>query len=373
MGIVILAGTKKGVAILESDAARETWTCRFDLRGWAVTSSIRDGHGRFMLAVASDVYGPALFVSEDLKSWEQLEAAPRFREGDKGNADHNCLIGAGFSFGQYSADGRHVDQIWTLHDAGDAIYAGVSEAGLFKSTDRGQSWEPVSGLNDHPSRAHWMPGAGGLCAHTILTDRTNPERIWVGISAAGLFRSDDGGKTWDHKNEGVPGDVGQCVHCLAHDPRDPDRIFRQDHQGVFLSEDGGDHWRQIETGLPAAELAGGTCGSFGFPIAMDHATGAVFIVPLEGDNFRMPHGGRLSVYRSRDSGASWAEASEGLPEADYSGVLRGAMAADQADPGGVYFGTTTGTVYGSQDLGDRWTALASGLPRILSVRAYAQP
>ncbi len=246
-------------------------------------------------------------------------------------------------------------------------YAGVADAGLFRSEDAGETWTPVSGLNDHKTREAWCPGAGGLCAHSILIDPTNASRLWCGISAVGVFRSEDGGATWDARNEGVPviledkthKDIGFCVHCLVHDAANANRIWRQDHRGMFRSSDGGDHWERIENGLPSG---------FGFPLVRDPGSGALFCVPLESDEYRVPIDGRLTVYRSTDDGDSWQAASNGLPQQNaYAGVLRCAMAVDGLNPGGVYFGTTSGDVYVSADCGDRWTALPCRLPRVQCV------
>jgi hypothetical protein len=246
---------------------------------------------------------------------------------------------------------------------------GVSEAGLFASRDHGASWEPVDGINNYPGRESWPPGFGGLGLHTILSDAKNPNRMWVGISSSGFFRTDDGGKSWTQKSEGIPGETGQCVHHVAHDATNAGVLYRQEHRGVYMSADGGDTWKKIEDGLPISELSDGLRCSFGFPIVMDRRSGSVFVVPLEGDNFRIPRDGKLAVYRS-SKGARWEPMRRGLPDNSYEGVLRGAMSADQLDPGGVYFGTTSGSIYGTRDTGDSWFEITHGLPRILSVEAY---
>lgn len=368
MSVVLVAGTKKGAAILKSNGRGE-WLRDFVLHGWHVTASVEDDTGRVYVAVASEVFGPAIFAGGNFKDWTQLSAAPRYAPEDRGNPEHNRIAAATDFSGRYASGGRFVDQIWKLHFAHSALYAGVSEAGLFVSRNRGESWQPLKGFNDHPERESWPPGFGGLCAHTILSDAKNPNRLWAGVSAAGFFRSDDAGKTWTPKNNGVPSPSGQCVHCVAHDPTNADVMYRQEHFGVYKSENGGDSWRAIENGLPVAEMSDGSHCSFGFPIAMDRPSGSVFVAPLDGDNMRMPRGGQLAVYRTTDGGR-WQAQTDGLPANCYASVLRGAMAADQES--GIYFGTSSGTLYGSRDLGGHWRELASGLPRIMSVEAYVR-
>ena len=374
MPVSLVVGTPKGAAVLNSKDGR-SWDEDFVLRGWPCTASARDDQGRVYVAVNSPNYGVAIFVSDDLAEWKQLASAPRYRPEDRGNAEHHRIVSQMDFTGMLKGGGRFVDQIWTLHFAHGALYAGVSEAGLFVSRDRGESWQPIDGFNNHPTRDSWTPGFGGLGAHTILSDAKNPNRMWVGVSAAGLFRSDDGGKTWNPKNKGVnpavdsaPASTGQCIHHAAHDPADANIIFRQEHRGVHRSDDGGDTWQVIEDGLPVAELSDGHRCSFGFPMVMDRRSKSVFVVPLDGDNFRFPRGGQLAVYRS-DDGQHWRARTKGLPENCYAGVLRGAMAADQN--GGIYFGTTSGSIYGSHDLGESWRELASGLPRVMSVEVCA--
>lgn len=373
MPVSLVVGTPKGTAILKSTDGK-SWNEDFVLRGWPCTASARDDQGRVYVAVNSPNYGVAIFASDDFKNWAQLQAAPRYRPEDRGNPEHHRIVSQMDFEGTLKSGGRFVDQIWTLLWAHGALYAGVSEAGLFVSRDRGQSWQPVDGFNNHPSRANWVPGFGGLGAHSILSDATNPDRMWVGVSAAGVFRTDDGGKTWVAKNKGVnpaveeaPATTGQCVHHMAHDPQNAATIFRQEHRGVHRSDDGGDTWQVIEAGLPVTELSDGHRCSFGFPMVMDRRSGSVFVVPLDGDNYRFPRGGQLKVYRS-DDGRNWRGYDSGLPQNCYAGVLRGSMSADHG--GGVYFGTTNGAVYASVDLGESWREAASGLPRIHSVEAY---
>ncbi len=371
MGVVVIVGTNKGAALLRADASRERWAVdALRFKGWIVTAAARDPGGRYYVGVASDVYGAAILVSDDFASWHQLERAPRYEPTDVGNEMHNRVIGATDHLGRIDASKRYVDQIWCLQAVGDAIYAGVSEAGLFRTDDRGKSWQPIRGLNEHPTRSDWNPGFGGLCAHVILSDSRDPARLWVGISAAGVFRSDDGGQTWVGKNDGVTVSEGFCVHGLAHDREHPEVIYRQDHRGMYRSRDGGDSWQLIENGLPLGQLAEGHRCAFGFPIVMDPKSDSVYAVPLEGDNFRFPPGGKLRVYRTRDGGEHWEPLSRGLPEDCYASVLRGAMAVDALDPCGVYVGTTAGSLYASRDGGDAWTQVPCTLPRILCVEAF---
>ncbi len=349
MGVAALVGTDRAGYVYRTDKARKKWTLDAPLfKGWKVTAGARDSRGRYWVATASQVYGPALHVSDDLRTWRQIEHGPAWPK------DSN----------------RKLNQIWTIVPAGERMYAGVDEAGLFASDDGGEHWKPVDGLNEHPTRSGWFPGAGGMCAHAILIDPKNPKRIWVGISAVGVFRSDDGGKTFHPKNRGVQiiiedrasDEIGYCVHGLIADPRNANVIYRREHKGMFRTRDGGDSWEHIENGLP---------GWFGFPVTMDHRSGTLYVVPLESDEYRIPPDGKLRVYRSRNGGDSWEPLSAGLPqEHAYMGVLRRAMDADQLDPPGVYFGTTSGTVYATNDGGDSWKALPGVLPRVLSISVF---
>ncbi len=372
MGVVVIVGTAKGAAVLRSDDARESWDVdALEFKGWIVTAATRDSGGRYYIGVTSDVYGTAILASDDGVSWSQLESAPRYEPTDAGNELHNRIIGSTDPVGRFKGSNRHVDQIWRLHAVGDVVYAGVSEAGLFRSDDRGKSWEPIRGLNEHPTRPTWDAGFGGLCAHSIHIDERNPQRLWVGISAAGVFRSDDGGESWAEKNDGVVKGEGFCVHSLAHDPQDADLIYRQDHRGMYRSRTAGDTWQRIENGLPIIELSEGLHCAFGFPLELDPISNSIYALPLEGDNFRFPPEGRLAVYRSQDGGDSWEPLSSGLPDGCFASVLRGAMAVDLLDPCGVYFGTTAGTVFTSRDRGDSWTQIPHTLPRVLCVEAFA--
>ena len=370
METTLVVGTSKGLALLKSKD-RQSWT--FDglaLQGWKITASCRDDEGRTYLGVTQENFGTAIVYSDDLKTWTQLASGPSYAKGVKGNALHGRIAGGFVPVGDYDMAQRQLDQIWKLHYGHGKLYAGVSEAGLFMSSDRGETWNPVSGLNDHPTREEWEPGAGGMCLHAILTDETNPDRMWIGISAAGVFRTDDGGTTWQPKNEGIDQDSGFCVHALAHDPKNPNLVYRQDHRGVYISQDGGDVWTLVETGLPQARLGDDRMCSFGFPIGFDPKSKSAFVIPLDGDGLRIPKDGKLAIYRTQSQGQSWTSTSKGLPENIFASVLRGAMAIDSHDPAGVYFGTSSGNLFASADLGESWQEIPASLPRVLSVAAY---
>ena len=351
MSVVVIVGTDKGGFVLRSDASRSSWQIDGPIhRGWKVTAAARAGDGTWLMATTSNIYGPAIQLSRDLKEWRQAAKPPAYAKGGE----------------------RKLTQIWKLLAHENVCYAGVDEAGLFRSSDNGDSWQPVAGLNEHHTREAWYPGNGGLCAHSIMIDSTDANRIWCGVSAVGVFRSDDGGETWHLKNEGVPpliedkkyADIGRCVHALVQDPSDPRHIFRQEHSGVFHSHDLGENWTKFETGLVPG---------FGFPLVLDRRSRSRFAAPLESDEGRMPENGAFRIFRSRDGGASWQALTNGLPqEHAYFGVMRGAMDVDPLDPCGVYFGTTGGDVYVSADCGDRWTLLPYRLPRIHSIDAFIE-
>ncbi len=349
MSVTLLVGTIKGAFVIRSNSDRTAWELE-DLifKGWKVTAATRAVDGTFFIGTASDIYGPAIQRSTDLKQWEQVKRGPQFDE----------------------SLGRKLNQIWFISTKGDTYYAGADEAGLFQSRDGGNTWKAVNGLNDHDTRPGWRPGAGGLCAHAFLRDPSNPDRMWCGISAVGVFRTDDGGATWSPKNSGVQviipdennSEIGYCVHALTHDPENPDVIWQQNHRGMYRTTDGGDHWESIQNGLPS---------TFGFPLERDPHTGSLFCFPQESDEFRVPVDGKCRVYRSHDNGDSWHPLGTGLPKKGFYGsVLRGAMAVDELASCGVYFGTTSGTMHMSKDCGDTWITFDEVFPRILCVSAF---
>ena len=354
--VTLLAGTKKGAFLLRSDPSRETWRLEGPLfKGWEVFELTADARveGRWLAATGHFIYGSCIQISENAgKDWKQIEKSPGYSEGS----------------------GFKLNNIWCIHASvasePGVYYAGVDEAGIFRSEDGGLSWEELNALSGHETRSEWMEGAGGLCCHSIQIDPENPNRLWTGISAVGVFRSDDRGKTWHLRNKGLNiiaptqegTEVGSCVHALALDPSNSDRLYQQNHRGVYRSLDGGDSWQVIENGLKPQQ--------FGFPITVDlHRADTIFVIPQESDEFRHAENGQLSVCRSTDGGESWHTTRKGLPENCYTGVLRKAMCTDRCDETGVYFGTANGQIFYSRDRGDHWQSIPVTLPRIFSLSA----
>jgi photosystem II stability/assembly factor-like uncharacterized protein len=265
-------------------------------------------------------------------------------------------------------------QIWQIRsgraDEPDVLYCGVAPSALFESRDAGETWSLVRGLHDHPHRAQWTPGGGGLCLHTILPHPRDRARMLVASSTGGVYRTEDGGKTWQASNKGVRAEFlpdkhpefGQCVHKVVHNPARPDRYFLQNHWGLYRSDDGGKTWQDIANGVPS---------DFGFAMAIHpHAADTVYIVPLQADTFRCTPEAKLRVYRTRDAGASWKPLTKGLPQKDaWETVLRDGLTTDVGDPAGIYFGTRSGKLFASRDDGNSWKQLADGLPPIVCVRA----
>jgi photosystem II stability/assembly factor-like uncharacterized protein len=369
-GVRLLVGTRKGAFILTADAKRERWD---------VTGPHFGGWEIYHLK-GSPVDPDRIFASQTSGWFGQI-----VQRSDDGGRSWNP-VGNDFSYDGVPGTHQWYDgtahpwefaRVWhfepSLTDP-DALYAGVEDAALFLSTDGGATWAERAGLRGHGSGASWQPGAGGMCLHSIVVDPTDAGRIWVAISAAGVFRSVDGGDKWEPANhglqsEGIPdpdAEVGHCVHHIAIHPSRPDVLFMQKHWDVMRSDNGGDSWREISGDLPT---------DFGFVIDVHaHEPDTVYVVPIKSDSEHYPPDGRLRVYRSRTGGDEWEALTEGLPQSDcYVNVLRDAMTVDSLDPCGIYFGTTGGQVYGSADGGDTWAPIVRDLPAVLSVEVQTLP
>jgi hypothetical protein len=369
-GVRLMVGTAKGGFVIESDGAREEWRVRGPLfGGWEVYHM-----------TASPAAPDRLYASQSTGWFGQV-----MQRSDDGG-DTWAPIGNGFAYQGEPGTHQWYDgtphpwafaRVWHLEpsaDDPDTVYAGVEDAALFKTTDGGETWSELAGLRTHESGPSWAPGAGGMAVHTILLDRRRPERMHVAISAAGVFRTDDGGSTWSPANrglrsQGIPdeeAEVGHCVHRIARHPDRPDTLFMQKHWDVMRSEDAGGTWTEVSGDLPT---------DFGFPIAVHaHEPETVYVVPITSDSEHYPPEGRLRVYRSRTGGGEWEPLTAGLPQSNcYVNILRDAMAVDDLDPCGIYFGTTGGQVYASRDAGDHWEAVVHDLPRVLSVEVQTLP
>ncbi len=369
-GVRVLVGTAKGAFVLEADGTRRDWTVTGPLfGGWEiyhVTGSPADPD-RLWASQTSGWFGQQVQRSDDGgRSWKPVGNDFRYA-GSTGTHQWYDGTPRPWSF----------TRVWHLEPSAtdpDTLLAGAEDAALFRSVDGGGTWEELGGLRTHRSGPAWQPGAGGLCVHTVLVDPTDPDRLHVAISAAGVFRSADGGVSWEPANRGLlqPGipdedaEVGACVHRIARHPSRPDTLFMQKHWDVMRSDDAGGSWHEVSGDLPS---------DFGFPIAVHaHEPETVYVVPITSDAEHYPPEGRLRVYRSRSGGNEWEPLTRGLPQSDcYVNVLRDAMAVDGLDPCGLYFGTTGGQVYASADGGDSWAAAVRDLPRVLSVEVQTLP
>lgn len=377
--LLILLGTRKGAFVLETDPARESVSLRGPFgQAMPIQHLAWDPHrGALLAGAGSPWYGPVVWRSTDLgETWTQSGAGLTYDAGEAPLGVGEAAPGAGEVAARGAgeaidgpADVPAVTRVWNLTAVGPTIYAGVEPAGLFRSDDGGVTWSHVAGLRQHPSCPTWQPGNGGLILHTIVPHPTDASRMWIGISAVGVFHTADGGRTWEARNRGVRAvgmpdehpETGQCVHKVALHPDRPEVLYQQNHSGAYRSRDGGSSWEDINAGLPS---------TFGFPIAVHpHDPRTIWTVPLNGDDRgRFMPDGAAAVWMSRDEGATWARMSDGLPQRDaYLGVLREAMAVDRLDPAGVYFGTSTGQLFGSADEGRSWRLLADLLPPISSV------
>ncbi|HTQ53647.1 MAG TPA: protein kinase [Bryobacteraceae bacterium] len=355
--VLLLVGTTKGAFLLRSTRQRSRWEVAGPyFHGQAIYALAYDSRAgrRRLWAATHTFWGTFLRSSDDFgKTWTNpLEANIKF-PADTGTSLAN---------------------IWQIcpgsADEPETLYCGVEPAALFESRDGGDSWALVRGLFDHPHRPRWVPGNGGLCLHTIIPDPAAPGRMYVAISAAGVYRTDDGGRTWEARNRGVRvvyhpdryPEFGQCVHKIVLHPACPDRLYLQNHWGLYRSDDGAATWRDIANGVPS---------DFGFAMTVHpHDPDCVYIVPIESDEFRCTPEGRLRVYRTRNGGSSWEPLMQGLPQKRaYETVLRDALTTDPLDPVGVYFGTRNGQVYASANEGKNWTKIVDGFPPIVCVKA----
>jgi photosystem II stability/assembly factor-like uncharacterized protein len=363
-GVRVLVGTRKGAFVLTSDERRERWNISGPhFGGWEIYH-----------VTGSPVNSDRLYASQSTGWFGQL-----IQRSDDGGTTWQP-VGNEFSYAGVPGTHQWYDgtphpwefaRVWHLEPSltdPDTVYAGVEDAALFRSIDGGQSWQELSGLRDHDSGSSWQPGAGGMCLHTIVQHPSDPSRVLVAISSAGVFRTDDAGKTWRPVNRGLrseqlpdpTAEVGHCVHRLAMHPSRPDVLFMQKHWDVMRSDDGGESWQEISGDLPT---------DFGFVIAVHaHEPETIYVVPIKSDSEHYLSEGKLRVYRSRMGGHEWEPLTTGLPQRDcYVNVLRDAMAVDSLDSCGVYFGTTGGQVYASVDAGNSWAPIVRDLPSVLSV------
>jgi photosystem II stability/assembly factor-like uncharacterized protein len=360
----VLVGTHKGAFIITADGKRQNWEISGPhMPGWEVyhLKGSPANPDRIYASQTSGWFGQVIQCSDDGgKTWTPTGNQFSY-EGNPGT--HQWYDGT-----QHPWEFKRVWYLEPAVDDPDTVYAGVEDAALFRTQDGGQTWQELDGLREVKGNL-WQPGAGGMCLHTILPDPNNPKRMVVAISAAGVFRTDDGGENWKAITNGLHSDfelpdataeVGHCVHNLAMHPSKPDTIFMQKHWDVMRTDDAGENWHEVSGNLPS---------DFGFPIAVHaHEPETIYVVPIKSDSEHYPPDGKLRVYRSRTGGNEWEALTKGLPQKDcYTNVLRSAMAVDTLDECGLYFGTTEGQVYASKDSGDSWAPIAENLPRVYSV------
>jgi photosystem II stability/assembly factor-like uncharacterized protein len=382
----VLVGTRKGAFILESDGKREKWTVSGPhFAGWEMyhlKASPADPN-RIYASQSSGWFGQLIQRSDDGgKTWHQPGTppgeppapGPPKAASNKFVYDASAQTGKPLTTHQWYDGTQHpweFKRVWHLEPSltdPDTVYAGVEDAALFRSTDGGENWQELPGLRGHGTGPNWQPGAGGMCLHTIILDPSDPSRIYIAISAAGAFRTDDGGKTWKPINKGLrspyipdpTAEIGHCVHHVAMNPKRPGVLFMQKHWDVMRSDDAGDNWKEVSGNLPT---------DFGFVIDVHaHEPETIYVVPIKSDSEHFVPDGKLRVFRSRTGGNEWEPLTKGLPQQNcYVNVLRDAMAVDTLDRCGVYFGTSGGQVYASADAGDTWDPIVRDLPAVLSI------
>lgn len=384
-GVRVLVGTKKGAFVLTADGKRQKWDVSGPhFAGWEIyhmKGSAVDPN-RIYASQTSGWFGQIIQRSDDGgKTWHQ----PGLKPGEPTTTPEGFPVGESNKFTydtgaapltthQFYDGTQHpweFKRVWHLEPSlsdPDTVYAGVEDAALFKTTDGGKSWHELSGLRGHGTGPKWQPGAGGMCLHTILLDPKNARRMFIAISAAGAFRTDDGGKSWKPINRGLKSEyipdpdaeIGHCVHRIAFHPSRPNVLYMQKHWDVMRSDNAGESWYEVSGNLPS---------DFGFPIDVHaHEPETIYVVPIKSDSEHYPPEGKLRVYRSRTGGNEWEALTKGLPQRDcYVNILRDAMAVDSLDKCGIYFGTTGGQVYCSADGGDSWAPIVRDLPSVLSV------
>jgi hypothetical protein len=390
----VLVGTRKGAFVLASDAKRQKWEISGPhFAGWEIyhLKGSPSDPDRLYASQTSGWFGQVIQRSDDGgKTWHQPGTPPGeptttpegFPKGESNKFvyDTSAETGKPLTTHQWYDGTQHpweFKRVWHLEPSlsdPDTVYAGVEDAALFRTTDGGKSWHELPGLRGHGTGPKWSPGAGGMGLHTILIDPTNPQRIYIAISAAGAFRTDDGGRTWKPINRGLhslyipnpTAEVGHCVHRIALHGSRPQVLFMQKHFDIMRSDDAGESWQEVSGNLPT---------DFGFPIDVHaHEPDTIYVIPIDGNGGRYPPEGKLRVYRSRTGGNEWEPLTKGLPQSHcYVNVLRDAMAVDSLDSCGIYFGTTGGQVYASADSGDHWTPIVRDLPAVLSVEVQTLP
>ncbi len=390
-GVRVLVGTRKGAFILESDGKRDKWQVSGPhFAGWELyhlKGSPADPN-RIYASQTSGWFGQLIQRSNDGgKTWEVPGGEPPkgpegfpMGQSNKFAYDTSAETGKPLTTHQWYDGTQHpweFKRVWHLEPSltdPDTVYAGVEDAAMFKSTDGGGTWKELSGLRGHGTGPKWQPGAGGMGLHTIVLDPTNPKRMFIAISAAGAFRTDDGGATWKPINRGLKSqyipdpdaEIGHCVHRIAQHKAKPNTLYMQKHWDVMRTDDAGENWREVSGNLPT---------DFGFVVDVHaHEPETIYVVPIKSDGEHFPIDGKLQVYRSKTGGNEWEALTKGLPQSNcYVNVLRDAMAVDSLDKCGVYFGTTGGQVYCSPDAGESWSAIVHDLPAVLSVEVQTLP
>jgi len=390
----VLVGTHKGAFVLTSDGKREKWDVSGPhFAGWELyhlKGSPVDPN-RIYASQTSGWFGQIIQRSDDGgKTWTQPGTPPGEQNTPQGpqKGESNKFVyntspekgGKPLTTHQWYDGTQHpweFKRVWHIEPSltdPDTVYAGVEDAAIFKSTNGGKNWEEMPGLRGHGTGPKWQPGAGGMCLHSIVLDGKDPKRMYIAISAAGAFRTDDGGKSWKPINKGLKSpyipdpnaEIGHCVHHIAAHPSRPNVLFMQKHWDVMRSDDAGDSWHEVSGNLPT---------DFGFVIDVHaHEPETIYVVPIKSDGEHFPPEGKLRVYRSRTGGNEWEPLTKGLPQSDcYVNILRDAMAVDSLDKCGIYFGTTGGQVYASHDAGDNWAPIVQNLPAVFSVEVQTLP